>query len=326
MKCPHCGKNHPDNSQFCPMTGQRLLQLKVCKNENCINFDKQILLLEAKFCPECGQPLADLTFVNAKDSILDCVVCGIPFKMILVEHGTFVMGTTFDQKGHYNDGYYNDDNPVARRVTLTEDYYIGETQVTQELWQSLMVRNPSHCKGYNNPVDNVSWNGCKKFIQKLNENTGKCFRLPTEAEWEFAARGGNKSKGYQYAGSDIINEVAWYDNNSSYKMHPVKTKRPNELGIYDMSGNVKEWCEDSYTDLLSYNSNGHNPHPGYDYYYSARVLRGGNCMESEKKCRVYARDFGRIKFTSMWRLFDDLADSIDSTHDYGHGLRLVLSK
>ncbi len=321
MKCPHCGKDHPDNTQFCPMTGQKISRLKVCKNESCVNFNKPILNHEAKYCPECGQPLALPADVNDKDSILDFIVCGVPFRMIFVEHGTFIMGTNSNQKVRGND-----DSPVTRSVTLTEDYYVGETQVTQELWQALMGRNPSRFKGYNNPVENVTWNSCIKFIQKLNEKTGKCFRLPTEAEWEFAARGGKKTKGYLYAGSDIINEVAWYDSNSSYKTHPVKTKRPNELGIYDMSGNVKEWCADSYTDLLSYEFNGLNPHPGHDYYYTARVLRGGDCLESEKKCRVYARDHGRLKFVDIFRLLDDIADTIDSTIDYGHGLRLALSK
>lgn len=136
-------------------------------------------------------------------------------------------------------------------------FYIGETEVTQALWEAVMGSNPSHFKGTNQPVGNVSWDECKEFIRKLNSLTGKSFRLPKEKEWEYAAKGGNKSHGYEYSGSNNIDEVAWYDKNSyycgsssqnsnhpDYGPHNVKTKRPNELGIYDMSGNVGEWCED----------------------------------------------------------------------------------
>ncbi len=161
--------------------------------------------------------------------------------MVKVRGGTFTMGATPEQG---NDAG-NDEKPT-HKVTLS-DYYIGQTEVTQALWQAVMGNNPSYHKGNNTyPVENVNWNDAQTFISKLNNITGISFRLPTEAEWEFAARGGTKSKGYKYSGSNNINYVAWYEDNSGYKTHPVATKAPNELGIYDMSGNVGEWCQDWY--------------------------------------------------------------------------------
>ena len=175
-------------------------------------------------------------------------VNGVSFTMIRVNGGTFMMGAT-DEQG--NDALY--DEKPAHEVTLST-YMIGETEVTQALWQAVMGSNPSSYNYWHkdnpntqNPVERVSWNDCQKFIKKLNKLTGKSFRLPTEAEWEFAARGGNKSKHYKYSGSNTLEEVAWYPGNSGRNSHPVKSKSPNELGIYDMTGNVQEWCEDWYS-------------------------------------------------------------------------------
>ena len=163
-------------------------------------------------------------------------VNGVSFKMIAVRGGTFQMGS---------DDSYENLRPV-HQVTLS-DYYIGETEVTQELWTAVMGSNPSHFTGNMQlPVENVSWYDCQTFISRLNQLTGKTFRLPTEAQWVYAVRGGNKSKGYTYSGSNEIDEVAWYYDNSDLTTHPVKTKAPNELGIYDMTGNVFEWCSDWY--------------------------------------------------------------------------------
>ena len=166
--------------------------------------------------------------------------------------------------------------------------------MTQELWEVVMGSNPSRFSGSGQlPVEYVSWDDCQRFITKLNQLTGQNFRLPTEAEWEFAARGGNASKGYKYAGSDIIDDVAWYRGNSSLKTHEVGTKFPNELGLYDMSGNVYEWCQDWYGEY-NYSSdsqiNPQGPPPPQGLLSgSARVIRGGDWHDYAGSCRVSYR-------------------------------------
>lgn len=191
-------------------------------------------------------------------------VGNIEFKMIHVEGGTFQMGAT-PEITNPHDG----EKPV-HGVTLNS-YFIGDTPVTQALWKAVMGSNPSHFKGDIFPVERVSWNDCQEFIRKLNAKTGKKFRLPTEAEWEYAARGGIKSKHTEFSGSPHIDAVAWYRENSGGTTHPVKTKNPNELGIYDMSGNVWEWCQDYYGDYSSSpQTNPVGPDSGYN-----RVSRGG---------------------------------------------------
>ena len=207
-------------------------------------------------------------------------VNGVSFTMIAVEGGTFNMGATSEQGGDAD----SDEYPV-HSVTLS-DYYIGETEVTQELWEAVMGSNPSDFSGNpQRPVEMVSWNDCQEFITKLNELTGKNFRLPTEAEWEYAARGGNGSQGYKYSGSNTISDVAWYNGNSGSETHNVKTKSPNELGIYDMSGNVFEWCEDWYGGYSSGSqTNPTGPSSGF-----FRVLRGGSWYSNTKACRVSNR-------------------------------------
>ena len=216
-------------------------------------------------------------------------VNGVSFKMVTVEGGTFTMGATPEQGSDAYDWEY-----PTHQVTLSS-YSIGETEVTQALWQVVMGSNPSHFTGdLQRPVEYVSWNDCQTFINKLNLMTGKTFHLPTEAEWEYAARGGNKSRGYKYAGSNNIDDVAWYyynipsqtEGTEGYGTQPVATKAPNELGLYDMSGNVYEWCEDwygSYTSVTQTDPDG--PASG-----SYRVLRGGCWYFIARCCRVSYRD------------------------------------
>lgn len=199
--------------------------------------------------------------------------------MVKVEGGTFTMGATSEQ----GSDPYSDEYP-AHQVTLS-DFMIGKTEVTQELWQAVMGSNPSEFKGSDLPVEKVSWKDCQEFIKKLNSLTGLQFRLPTEAEWEYAARGGNKSKSYKYSGSNDIESVAWYDSNSSSKTHAVATKSPNELGLYDMSGNVWEWCSDWYGDY----SSGSQTNPKGPSSGSYRVGRGGSWGSGARNCRVSIR-------------------------------------
>ncbi|MDR1169919.1 MAG: SUMF1/EgtB/PvdO family nonheme iron enzyme [Prevotellaceae bacterium] len=159
-------------------------------------------------------------------------------EMVFVEGGTFLMGCTGEQQDSSHD--CDEDEKPVREVTLGS-FYIGKYEVTQMQWKTLMGSNPSYSKGDSLPVENMYWRDVQKFIERLNAVTGRNYRLPTEAEWEYAARGGNQSKGYKYSGSNLAKDVAWF---SEGKTRPAGTKQPNELGIYDMSGNVYEWCDD----------------------------------------------------------------------------------
>ena len=217
-------------------------------------------------------------------------VNGVSFTMVGVASGTFTMGATAEQ----GSDYYSNELPT-HQVTLS-DYWIGETEVTEALWTAVMGSTPSyHKRGDNYPVENVSWDDCQTFITKLNSLTGETFRLPTEAEWEFAARGGTKSEGYKYSGSNTIGDVAWYTVNAydvgssspNYGKHPVATKAANELGIYDMNGNVWERCQDWYSSYSSAaQTNPTGPTTG-----TYRVFRGGSWNNNARFCRVSNRHY-----------------------------------
>ena len=198
--------------------------------------------------------------------------------MIYVAGGTFNMGAD-------DSDAYDSEKPV-HSVTVSS-FSIGKYEVTQKLWKAVMGTNPSDFKGDNLPVENVSWNDVQEFIRKLNAKTGKHYRLPAEAEWEYAARGGNRSRGYKYSGSDNLSSVAWYNENSGSKTHPVGTKSSNELGIYDMTGNVWEWCLDWYDS--SYYSSSPSTNPAGPATGSYRVFRGGSWDDFARVCRVYSR-------------------------------------
>ena len=249
--------------------------------------------------PIVAQQPMEQTPVTNVDNISIPVKDGISIDMVRVEAGTFTMGATAEMKDP------DDKEKPTHRVTLTNDYYIGKYEVTQALWQAVMGKKPSYFKGSNLPVEQVSWDDCQDFLSKLNRITGKTFRLPTEAEWEYAARGGNKSRGYQYSGSNNLSDVAWYDDNSGIKTHAVGTKQPNELGIYDMSGNVLEWCQDWYDKYSS--SSQANPTGANSGF--GRVNRGGSWSDNARDCRSSFR-------------------GIDAPDCFGMflGLRLVLSE
>jgi len=235
---------------------------------------------------------------------LTFTVNGVTFTMICVEGGTFTMGATSEQGSDAD----SDEKPT-HSVTLS-NYYIGQTEVTQGLWRAVMGSNPSYFnKGGTYPMENVSWEDCQTFISKLNsllssQLAGRHFALPTEAQWEYAARGGKKSGGYKYSGSNTLSEVGWYADNSNKTTHPVAQKKANELGIYDMSGNVWEWCWDwygGYSSIVQTNPTGASSG-------SRRVSRGGSWSGNAWGCRVSFRNF----ITPSFRIID-------------LGLRLVLS-
>ena len=226
--------------------------------------------------------------VNSNDNTI--TVNGVTFSMVPVEGGTFLMGTPATQTG-------SGTNERPQHFVTVSDYKIGQTEVTQELWVAVMGSNPSAFPGDpQRPVDNVSWEMCQEFIDSLNRLTGMNFRFPTEAEWEFAAKGGNQSKGYIFAGSNTPAPVAWYSTNSGNKTQPVAQKEANELGLYDMSGNVCEWCSDWYVSYESYSSASSVPvvNPTGPATGSYKMLRGGSWFEVAKCCRSGYRNMQTV--------------------------------
>ncbi|MDR1728893.1 MAG: formylglycine-generating enzyme family protein [Acidobacteriota bacterium] len=193
-------------------------------------------------------------------------------ELVFVKGGTFTMGCTSEQGGDCDE----DESPAHPETV--EDFYIGKHEVTQAQWRAVMGNNPSYFKGDDLPVEQVSWDDVQEFIRRLNAQTGKNYRLPTEAEWEYAARGGSRSRGYKYSGSNAVGDVAWYGENSGMMTHPVGTKNANELGLYDMSGNVWEWTGDYYNSNYSRSRSG-----------PLRVFRGGCWIYDARGARVSIR-------------------------------------
>lgn len=204
--------------------------------------------------------------------------------LALVKGGTFTMGSPDTETNRSAD-------ETQHKVTLS-DFYISPYEVTQQQWKQVMGNNPSKASKDCDkcPVENVSWENVQDFIQKINaQSPGRNYRLPTEAEWEYAARGGNQTKGYLYSGSSDIGMVAWYNGNSGKKTQAVGQRRANELGLYDMSGNVWEWCSDWHHS--DYYKNSPSLNPTGITSGSLRVLRGGS-WNSPQVCRVAFRNVG----------------------------------
>lgn len=255
-----------------------------------LNTTKEVVAVSQEIAANLsGQTMTAMSSSGGNETF---TVNGVSFEMVYVEGGTFTMGATSEQGSDAN----SDEKPT-HSVTLS-DYSIGKYEVTQELWQAVMGNNPSSFKGSTKPVESVSWDDCQTFISELNsllssQLGSRRFALPTEAQWEYAARGGKKSQGYKYAGSNSISSVAWYTVNScdkgsnhpDYGTHEVGTKSPNELGLYDMSGNVDEWCQDWYGSYSSSSqSNPVGPSSG-----SGRVNRVGCWLSYARGCRVSGR-------------------------------------
>lgn len=230
-------------------------------------------------------------------------------KMVFVEGGTFMMGQTTveyedneteeaSQSTRASSDSQDDDFPRVDELPIHEvtvsDFYISKFEVTQELWLEVMGENPSYFpEGGDYPVENISWDEAQNFIERLNELTGEDYRLPTEAEWEYAARGGKNCNGYRYSGSDEVDLVAWYVADELAQPSPVGRKQPNELGLYDMSGNIFEWVFDwygAYTNEAQVNPKGYSSGKHH-------VLRGGSWMHSSNGCRVSFRS--RIETTHL---------------------------
>lgn len=212
---------------------------------------------------------------------------GVSFVMKYVPSGYFLMGSE-------SGSAYNDEKPV-HKVSLDKGYYIGETEVTQMLWEAVMGNNPSEAKGALHPVEHVSYKDCINFIDSLNKLTGYEFRLPTEAEWEFAAHGGSSEDKFQYSGGDALDNIAWYAMNSEGHSHDIKGKLPNRLGLYDMTGNVWEWCNDRYGAYIS--SDSLNPHGPVSGKY--RVYRGGDCHSDARYSRLTTRGYDESAYRGI---------------------------
>lgn len=247
MNCKHCNEPIEPNWDECPACGaiiEKELKCHTCGMTLKPNWIK---------CPSCKTP----TKYNENRTNIINGENKIQIEMVLVEEGSCLMGEE-DEK----------------RFVEIKKFLIGKYPVIQKQWIEIMGNNPSEFKGHDLPVDGVSWHDAQEFIEKLNEKTGKNYRLPTEPEWEWAARGGNKSGYFIYSGSNDLDLVGWYDANSNGTTHPVGQKLPNELEIYDLSGNVHEWCEDWFDDEKKY-----------------KVIRGGSWLVDDIYSRVSNRGF-----------------------------------
>lgn len=283
MKCPNCNKEIQDGFKFCPFCATPI----VANDNKCPHCGSVNLPADSKFCPDCGN---EITFIkqsnNNKRAHLHnneiVIVNNVKFKMIHVLPGFFYMGDP-EEKGKRQSEYFE--------AALTHDYYIGETLLTEKQWQAVMGYDSFHLKrGDNYPVVNVRRDDAIRFAEQLSKLTGRKFRLPTESEWEFAARGGLLSKGTKYSGSNNIEEVGWcYNYDGKYEaLKEVKQKLPNELGLYDMTGHVGQWCLDRYTSMRPIGSVN-----AYVLYgdISNFVVKGGSLGHDKNESTVWRRNY-----------------------------------
>lgn len=290
--CPVCQKSTDISNTFCPQCGWAYIPFQSAKME-----EKRLIVAKKIWEQKICTPQTSETATKEKE--LPLCIKKLIANMIEVEGGSFQMGGTKEQ----GEDTFSDEMPV-HKVTLSS-FAIGRYPVTQDEWEAVMGGNPSYFKGKKLPVDNVSWIDCQEFITKLNERTGMHFRLPTEAEWEYAARGGKKNKKHKYSGGNILEQVGWYNENSGATTHEVGLKSANELGIYDMSGNVWEWVQDWKGDYSADEQvNPTGPENGTE-----RVCRGGGWNREIDRGRVSYRgdDLPNFRYCSL-------------------GLRLVLEK
>ena len=281
--CPVCGEVAEVNSLYCPRCGWAYIPFSTQKlDEKRLDTAKRVWTssitnnkgYEAPVSHELPAPIKEL---------ID--------NMVKVEGGSFTMGGTKEQ----GDEAFCDEKP-PHKVTLST-YHLGRYPITQEQWKAVMGNNPSYFQGERHPVEMVSWDDCQEFVKKLKEMTGMRFRLPTEAEWEYAARGGNRGKGYKYSGGNLLQQIAWYNENSGGTSHEVGKKSPNELGIYDMSGNIWEWVQDWKGDFSEEEmTNPTGPEAGDE-----KVCRGGGWNREHDRCRVSYRgdDLPDLQYCSL---------------------------
>ena len=242
-------------------------------------YDKNHESIEFGFEEKENDPTMNFIPLEAKKGNLKTIVQNIIDNMVMVEGGSFIMGATSEQ---INDAW--EDEYPTHKVTLSS-FYIGKFEVTQEEWNTVMNDDRVVFEGDNKPIADVSWNSCQEFIKKLNAISHHNFRLPTEAEWEYAARGGRKSQGKKYSGSNNLESVGWSRDNCGRRVHSVGELQPNELGIYDMSGNVSEFCQDWYAEYSKQNmTNPQGPSTG-----AKPVLRGGSWIWESRTCRISSR-------------------------------------
>ncbi len=286
-----CGKNISLKSKIQGLQPETQYYVKAyATNEKGTTYSKETTFITTK---NIVNPYTTITVETSYGSVA--------FDMAKVDGGTFIMGAqnSFLSQSNYDKDADANEKPT-HNVTLSS-YYIGKTEVTQQLWYVVMGTYPNisstYGRGDDNPVYNVTYSQCEEFIKKLSTLTGKKFRFPTEAEWEFAARGGINSNGYKYSGSATVTSVAWYNGNTNNKTYPTAQKVGNEINIYDMSGNVWEWCSDwygNYSMSSQINPTGALSGPGH-------VIRGGGYNDAATECRISVRSYAAASscFTTL---------------------------